>query len=109
MSWKILSALRPGAVFMTEEGILALKTEYHTFSDMTQCDCYLLESGEAAHFPNKDTELVKEIPYSISGATAEVTPPEVRTLAIENHRLWQVLDMIQSEARSALRLREGEE
>jgi hypothetical protein len=59
--WIPLADLRPGAVFTTKDGILAMKTEYSTFNGGIECDCYLLASGEAAHFKNKDKELVSEI------------------------------------------------
>jgi len=59
--WVSLHELREGAIFETKDGIKAMKTEYQTFNGGTQCDCYLLESGEAAHFPNKDGELVLEL------------------------------------------------
>jgi len=59
--WVALGELREGAIFETKDGIKAMKTEYHTFCGETQWNCYLLESGEAAHFPNKDSELVREL------------------------------------------------
>lgn len=59
--WITLGELRQGAVFETKAGVRAMKTEYHTFNGGIQCDCYLLESGEAAHFPALDNELVREI------------------------------------------------
>lgn len=59
--WVTLRSLRAGAVFETRDGIRAVKTEYHTFDGGRQCDCYLLESGESAHFPQGDDEPVREI------------------------------------------------
>lgn len=59
--WVRLDDLRQGAIFETKDGILAMKTEYHTFNDCAQCDCYLLASGEAAHFEHGDDELVRRI------------------------------------------------
>jgi len=59
--WVSLDNLRPGAVFETKDGVVAVKTEYHTFVRGTQCDCYLLENGETAHFHDKDNELVREL------------------------------------------------
>lgn len=56
-----LRKLRHGAIFETTNGIRAMKTEYRTFDGGKQCDCYLLASGEAAHFQNKDNEMVREI------------------------------------------------
>lgn len=61
--WTALRDLREGAVFETRAGIRAVKTEYHTFNDETQCDCYLLESGECAHFDDQDDTEVRELPY----------------------------------------------
>lgn len=48
-------------MFITTDGVFALKTEYRTFDGETQCDCYLLASGEAAHFPLKDATMVREV------------------------------------------------
>lgn len=45
--WVPLSELRNGAIFETEEGIRAVKSEYRTDGKI---DCYLLASGEYAHF-----------------------------------------------------------
>ena len=57
--WIPLGDLRKGAIFETKKGTRAMKTEYHTFAAGTQCDCYLLNGGETAHFLNKDNELVR--------------------------------------------------
>ena len=64
--WIKLGELRNGAIFETRNGVRAMKTEYHTFNQESQCDCYLLESGEAAHFENKDHEEVREIEIASS-------------------------------------------
>lgn len=61
-----LRDLRKGALFKTTEGVKAVKSEYYYSSAWphtkeTQCLCVLLASGEYAHFPNKNDELVKEI------------------------------------------------
>ena len=61
-NWTTLRDLRPGAVFVTEDGIMAMKTEYHTFNNCTQFNCYLVSSGESAHFKDGDLTLVEEIP-----------------------------------------------
>ena len=68
-SWTTLRELRHGALFETLDGDRAVKTEYHTFNDCTQCDCYLLASGEAAHFARLDSEIVREI--ILSGPSAD--------------------------------------
>lgn len=56
-----LGELQAGAIFITQDDILAVKTEYRTFNGGTQCDCYLLASGECAHFPFKDNTIVREV------------------------------------------------
>lgn len=60
--WVPLHDLREGAVFVTEKGICAMKTEYRT---NFKIDCYLLASGEAAHFSESweahNSILVREI------------------------------------------------
>ncbi len=105
-TWQTLDALRPGAVFVTEGGILAMKTEYHTFESGTQWNCYLLASGESAHFPNQDTELVREIVFQLRETLRKVEinpiPPEMRTLACENASMRIVLQDIHDEAADAL-------
>jgi hypothetical protein len=60
--WTTLGLLRDGALFETRDGVRAVKSEYRTFSGGSQCDCYLIASGEAAHFPKGDAEPVREIP-----------------------------------------------
>jgi hypothetical protein len=60
--WVKLGELREGALFETREGIRAVKSEYHYGNDPgSQCQCVLLESGEYAHFGNKNNEMVREI------------------------------------------------
>jgi hypothetical protein len=56
-----LASLRPGALFVTHDGIMAVKSEYVYSSDNPQCECILLESGEYAHFPDGNRTLVREI------------------------------------------------
>lgn len=102
MRWQTLESLRPGAVFVTEGGIMAVKTEYHTFEKGTQWDCYLLASGEAAHFPNQDSEMVREILIQYRETLHKVTvnpiPPEMRVLVMENASLRAALQNIAAEA-----------
>lgn len=57
-AWTTIGDLRKGAVFVTICGTLAVKTEY---SSGGRCECYLLESGERAHFRDGDEERVREI------------------------------------------------
>lgn len=55
--------LRPGAIFVTGDGTLAVKTEYRynaTSYSNGQCMCILLENGEYAHFPRGDRTIVNE-------------------------------------------------
>lgn len=55
-----LSDLRPGTIFVTVNGgIRAVASEYHYPTG--QVECILLASGEYAHFPNGNDELVREI------------------------------------------------
>ncbi len=60
-----LSDLRPGAVFITTGGTMAVKSEYH-YPDGAP-ECVLLASGEYAHFPNKGAEEVTEVPLDAVG------------------------------------------
>ena len=60
--WTTLGELRKGAIFETEDGIRAVKSEYHYGNEPgSQCQCVLLESGEYAHFPQKNRTRVREI------------------------------------------------
>jgi hypothetical protein len=59
MEWVTLASLPPGTIFITKEGVRAVKSEYHLTSG--QCECILLDSGEYAHFPNKNGELVSPL------------------------------------------------
>lgn len=57
-----LAQLRPGAIFVTRDGTYAVKSEYRYESRVdSQYECILLESGEFAHFPNKNQTIVREI------------------------------------------------
>ncbi len=59
---KRLADIRNGALFVTTDGIVAVKSEYHYANG--QSECILLASGEYAHFPNKNNEQVFELPIS---------------------------------------------
>ena len=59
--WTTLDDLRPGAVFITREGIKAVKSEYKYSDGQSQWECILLASGEFAHFPEKNQTEVRQI------------------------------------------------
>lgn len=60
--WVELGNLREGAVFETEGGNRAVKSEYmYSNNPNAQCLCVLLESGEYAHFDKANKELVREV------------------------------------------------
>ena len=59
--WVRLVNLRPGAVFVTRDGVMAVKSGYFYSNHNPQPQCILLASGEYAHFPELDNEWVKEI------------------------------------------------
>lgn len=58
--WTTLDALRKGAIFETQDGIRAVKSEYW-YSTGGAPQCVLLASGEYAHFALKRKEPVREI------------------------------------------------
>jgi hypothetical protein len=64
-AWVRLNDLPKGAIFETQGGVRAVKSEYHYDNGAPQC--VLLASGEYAHFANKGAELVREI--RIEGVT----------------------------------------
>ena len=57
VNWVRLGDLLPGLIFATQNGVLAVKSEYHN-SWTGQCMCVLLQSGEYAHFLEGDETLV---------------------------------------------------
>jgi hypothetical protein len=60
--WLTLEKLPKGAIFETEEGCRAVKSEYHYGNAPdSQWQCVLLASGEYAHFPEKNRTRVREI------------------------------------------------
>lgn len=59
--WTTLGELRPGAVFETRKGTKAVKSEYRYSNENLQFECILLESGEYAHFPEKNDTEVRQI------------------------------------------------
>lgn len=66
--WTTLEELPEGALFETEDGVRAAKSEYRYGNEPgSQCQCVLLASGEYAHFPERDLEKVREI--HIAGVT----------------------------------------
>lgn len=54
-----LFELRPGAIFVTRDGVRAVKTQYHYPNG--QCECVLLKSGEYAHFEQGNLTMVQEV------------------------------------------------
>lgn len=72
MTYTTLQHLPEGALFKTQGGILAVKSEYHYGNEPnSQCQCVLLASGEYAHFPLGNAEPVREI--DLEGALAELS------------------------------------
>jgi hypothetical protein len=62
--WTTLGELRAGAVFEDEAGVRAVKTCHSSIGPPRECEfiCYLLSSGDCAHFPEKNRTRVREIP-----------------------------------------------
>lgn len=60
VEWVRLEDLPPGFVFVTQKGVLAVKSEYHdSFAGHRMC--VLLQSGEYAHFADGDDTLVRAL------------------------------------------------
>lgn len=62
LSWQRLRDLPPGFVFVTQDGVLAVKSEYR---HNDQCQCILLGSGEYAYFQQGDNIMVSAIEVMI--------------------------------------------
>jgi hypothetical protein len=69
---KRLKDLRPGALFTTRSGIMAVKTAY--IHDSGQCKCVRLEDGQSPHFSEGDMTPVREVEL-VEGRAVD-TPPE---------------------------------
>lgn len=61
LKWTTLDDLRPGALFVTRDGVKAVKSKYKYGDGSTQWECILLASGEFAHFPEKNQTQVRQI------------------------------------------------
>jgi hypothetical protein len=60
--WVELDDLEPGTLFETKSGSRAVKSEYHYGNEAdSQWECILLDTGEAAHFAEKNQTLVREL------------------------------------------------
>lgn len=59
--WTTLDKLRKGAIFEDQDGVRAVKSEYHYSSSDLQWLCILLNSGEYAHFVDGNKTLVREV------------------------------------------------
>jgi hypothetical protein len=75
---KRLKDIRPGALFTTRSGTMAVKTEY--YYDSGQCQCFLLESGEAAHFTEGNMTPVREV--ELEGQALRAEPEHEHTFAL---------------------------
>lgn len=77
-AWVKLRDLPPGMVFCTQDGVLAVKSEYHN-SFGGQCMCVLLESGEYAYFTDGNNTLVQaiEVCYPVAGVPDGVDSKQV--------------------------------
>lgn len=75
-----LDDLPPGMVFITRDGVMAVKSEYKYGNEPdSQWQCILLESGEYAHFHDGNDEQVKALsvrmpPRPVSGMI--ITAPQ---------------------------------
>jgi hypothetical protein len=79
---KRLKDLRPGALFTTRSGAMAVKSEY-TYEN-GQCQCILLESGEYAHFPEGNMTPVREV--ELEGQDVVSEPEHEHTFTIAASR-----------------------
>ncbi len=59
--WTTIAELEPGTIFETEDGVVAVKSEYGGYSDDVASMCVLVASGEYAHFKNGNNERAREI------------------------------------------------
>lgn len=66
VAWVSLEELPPGTVFVTQDGILAVKSEYRYGNEVdSQCRCILLGSGEYAHFKEGNDTLVVAVEVNL--------------------------------------------
>ena len=80
-TWRPLGDLAPGLIFTTQDGVLALKSEYHY--EHGPCKCILLGTGEYAHFADGDNTLVAAVEMPVATVeTPQSTPAQSITLRL---------------------------
>ncbi len=72
--WVRLGNLRPGAIFKTRAGILAVKGARFYSLHNPQPMCILLATGGDAHFPELDQEWVLEVKVAVAEEAIEEAP-----------------------------------
>lgn len=98
VSWVTLDELPPGCVFVTQDGVLAVKSEYKYNGEFnSQWRCILLASGEYAHFEQGNSTLV---------AAVEIATPVAAPMPLEMQLSAQADELMA--ARDSVRVfREG--
>jgi hypothetical protein len=79
---KRLKDIRPGALFTTRSGIMAVKTAY--IHDSGQCKCVRLEDGQSPHFSEGDMTPVREV--ELEGQAVAAEPEHEHTFTIAASR-----------------------
>jgi hypothetical protein len=85
---KRLKDLRPGALFTTRNGIIAVKSA-HIYGDV-QCEAILLETGEYAHFSEGDMTPVREVELEGQAVSPEPEHEHTFTLAASSHNILRM-------------------
>ncbi|KKL55628.1 hypothetical protein LCGC14_2253500 [marine sediment metagenome] len=92
--WVKLIDLREGAIFETQKGTLAVKSEYlYSNKPDSQCQCILIASGEYAHFEHKNDELVREITCQGTGKLTKAQPDREKIAEAIMNGLGKMLGM----------------
>jgi hypothetical protein len=78
---KRLKDLRPGALFTTRSGAIAVKSAY---SPEGQCQCVLLETGESIYFQEGDMTPVREVELEGQSVASEPEHEHTFTIAASN-------------------------
>jgi hypothetical protein len=79
---KRLKDVRPGALFTTRDGTMAVKTAY--IHDSGQCKCVRLEDGQSPHFSEGDMTPVREV--ELEGQAVDTPPEHEHTFTIAASR-----------------------
>jgi len=87
-----LNDLRPGAIFVTDDGTYAVKVAHHRYlNEQQQFLCVSLSDGSFVHFPDGNSTLVEEV--GLYGTPQEEQEEATRTALAELNEAWHACEL----------------